>query len=81
MTGRCSALTMPSVTVLDAASGEPIAITVSPTGSSSELPNWRTVGFVDLDLDHREVGLRVAADERASRAVPSVNTTVISGPR
>ena len=39
VTGRCSALTMPAVTVELSPSGEPIATTPSPTTSLREEPS------------------------------------------
>ena len=62
-TGRSSALTMPWVTVPARPSGEPMAITASPTASPADDPIAATTGFAHVDLDDGEVGLRVAADD------------------
>ena len=40
VTARSFALIIPKVTVPDNPSGEPIAMTESPTATSSLLPNW-----------------------------------------
>ena len=45
-TGRFSADTIPDVTVPCRPSGEPIAITGSPTASLSESPSWATVSLL-----------------------------------
>ena len=50
VTGRFLALTMPLVTVPDRPSGEPIAITGSPTTTLSELPSGSAVRFLALTL-------------------------------
>jgi hypothetical protein len=49
-TGRSTALTMPSVTVPTRPSGEPIAITPSPTTSPDDEPNVATTGLATSTL-------------------------------
>ena len=62
---RCSALTIPDVTVRSRPNGLPIATTGSPTWTLSELPSGRGVSALAarLDAEHREIGRRVGADE------------------
>ena len=60
---RPVALTMPWVTVCDSPSGLPIASTTSPTCSRSERPRVMTGRSRQVDLQHREVGVRVAAHD------------------
>ena len=71
---------MPWVTVSASPSGEPIAITASPTARSSELPSCST----------RRVGTSILSTARsvfgslptisAFTRLPSLNTTAISWP-
>jgi hypothetical protein len=49
-TGRLTALMMPVVTVPASPSGEPIAITASPTRSPADLPREATVGLATSTL-------------------------------
>ena len=59
---------MPEVTVPCRPSGEPIAMTGSPTASLLESPSVATVSGVVSTLMHGEIGGRVAADELGRRA-------------
>ena len=54
---------MPVVTVPLSPSGEPTATTGSPTRSRSESPSVAVGQVVAVDLDHREVVGRRAADD------------------
>src|SRR4029453_14472104 len=79
---RSRALTMPYVTVLTRANGEPNASTGSPTAIWSELPNSTggTLGLATLSTAMSDSGsrpTRVAAD-----VVPSLNATerVVAAP-
>ena len=62
---RLRAEMMPTVTVPPRPNGLPIAITQSPIRILSELPNFTAVSFLQLriDLQHRDVGLGVGADQ------------------
>ena len=62
-TGRCSALTMPVVTVPARPSGEPMAITLSPTASVRRGADAGDDRVGDVHLEHGEVGLGVPADD------------------
>ena len=68
VTGRFLALTMPSVTVPDSPSGEPIASTGSPTTTLSELPSGSAGRFLAFTSQHRDVIARGLA-ERPSPTV------------
>ena len=67
---------MPSVTVFDSDSGEPMAITVSPTASSSESPNCSTVGLSTSTLITARSVLESRPTTCATARLPSVKTTV-----
>ena len=61
---RLRAETMPAVTVPPRLNGLPIAITHSPSRSLSESPNFTAIsGLSGLNLQHREIGLLVDADQ------------------
>ena len=60
---RPVALTMPIVTVWLKPSELPIASTTSPTSSVSERPRRISGRFGQVDLEQRELGFRVRADE------------------
>src|SRR6059058_1774265 len=66
-TGRCSELTMPEVTVPASSNGEPMATTDWPTRRSSEPDLHRGQPVDAVDLDDRDVGRRVAADDLRRR--------------
>ncbi|CKP53423.1 Uncharacterised protein [Mycobacterium tuberculosis] len=77
-TGRCSALTMPWVTVLRSPRGAPTARTSSPTRTLLESPSRATVRLSTLST------LRTAKSVLGSRptrlagtSLPSLNTTVV----
>ena len=57
---------MPAVSVLSSPKGLPIATTASPTSTVDSSANESGVelGGGDVDVDHREVGGRIGADER-----------------
>src|SRR5215218_9145249 len=77
---RSMALTMPDVTVLTRASGEPNASTGSPTAISSELPNF-TAGspdFCTLMTAMSDSGSRPTSF--AAAVEPSLNDTDIASP-
>ena len=60
---RLRAETMPAVTVPPRLNGLPIATTHSPSRTLSESPNFTALsGLVGLTLQHREIGLLIAAD-------------------
>ena len=75
--GRCSALTMPAVTVFCSPSGEPTAITESPTSRSEDLPTWITTGLDTATLMTARSVFGSVPTTFASVRVPSVNTAVI----
>ena len=77
-TGRFSALTMPVVTVPARPSGEPMAITGSPTTRSSTLPSEASTspGFSTLMTAMSLAGSRPTI--RASDPLPSEKTARIS---
>ena len=62
---RWRAETMPAVTVPPSPKGLPIAITQSPIRVAFRIAPSRppVSGFVALDLEQRQVGLLVAADQ------------------
>ena len=64
---RPSALTMPEVTVWPTPNGLPMASTTSPTCSASTSPKVDHRQLVELDLEHRQVGLGVGADQPGAR--------------
>ena len=74
---RPVALTMPWVTVCDRPSGLPMASTTSPTCSWSERPSGHDRQLAQLDLQHRQVGVRIAPDDLASATRPSASCTLI----
>ena len=78
--GRFSALTIPSVTEFCSASGEPMAITVSPTCRSEDLPTCSTVGLVTLTFTTARSVFWSEPTTFASVRVPSTNTAVIFTP-
>ena len=61
---------MPCVTVCDRPMGLPMASTTSPTCSWSEWPKMATGRGVEVDLQHRQVGVRIAADDVRIRDAP-----------
>ena len=81
-TGRSSALTMPCVTVPTRPSGEPMAITASPTARLVRRSDRRHHGVRDVDLDDGQVRLRVAADDAcgSARAVGEDGVQPAAGP-
>ena len=61
---RPVALMTPTVTVWSRPKGLPMAMAHSPTRSASELPRLATVSsWSGWKLDHREVRLRVGAED------------------
>ena len=60
---RDFALTMPAVTLFSKPNGEPIAITHSPGRSFDGSPMLHGRQVLRLDLQHRDVGALVGADD------------------
>ena len=63
---------MPIVTVWPTLNGSPIASTTSPTRAWSDWPNVIGVRPVGDDAHHREVGVRIGADDLAGDGAPVV---------
>ena len=62
---------MPAVALFSKPNGEPIASTHSPDlAASSESPSFTVGRFVGVDLDHRDVGLLVGADDLGGELAP-----------
>ena len=70
-TGRSSALTMPSVTVPTRPSGEPMAITPSPTARLADDPIAATTGFATSTLTTARSVFGSRPTMRAAARVPS----------
>ncbi len=68
---RCSALTIPEVTVRSRPNGLPIATTGSPTSTSFESASEKGIERVrvGIDIEEGEVGRGVTADERRRQRV------------
>ena len=79
-TGRFSAETMPVVTVPDSPSGEPIAMTGSPTRTLAELPNATGVRLGLLTWTTARSDAGSAPTTRPLAVDPSLNVTVIVPP-
>ena len=73
VTGRFFALMIPKVTVPDKPSGEPIAITGSPTATLSLSPNWRAGRFFALIFNTAR-----SYEESRPRIVPSYISPLLS---
>ena len=73
-TGRSSALTMPWVTVPTRPSGEPMAITASPTASPADDPIAATTGFATSTLTTARSVFGSRPTIRAGARVPSAKT-------
>ena len=67
---RATAETMPLVTVWPMPNGLPIASTRSPTSSRSESPSGSVGSAVGLDVQEREVGGLVGADQLGPELAP-----------
>ena len=77
---RCSAETMPLVTVRSRPNGLPIATTGSPTWTFDELPERQRVQLARrrVDLEQRHVGGRVGADDLGARSSVSESPSLTS---
>ena len=82
---RLRAETMPAVTVEPRPKGSPMAITQSPIRALSLSPKWVAgSGFFGVDLEQRQIGLVVAADQLGRQAACrhcSVHGDLVGSPR
>ena len=75
---RPLALTMPAVAVFSKPYGEPIASTHSPTSRSLRVAERHDRQVLGVDLEHRDVGLRIEPSTLALNSRRSVSLTVTS---